>query len=131
MYILCHYHLFFQSIPSIYAFGKNYFFVSLKQIPFTNFFLCHLKFPASPFLLNIRFFLSVSSRLSINLYIVLKSSFSLLSSSMLSCIFFILSLYSRAPFSARIRWMNAVAQIKFALIEQSNQYEKNYLVQWV
>ena len=39
--------------------------------------------------------------------------------------------YSRAPFSARIRWMNAVTQIKFALIEQSNQYEKNYLVQWV
>ena len=39
------------------------------------------------------------------------------------------SKYSRAPFSARIRWMNAVAQIKFALIEQSNQYEKNYLVQ--
>ena len=37
--------------------------------------------------------------------------------------------YSRAPFSTRIRWMNAVAQIKFAPIEQSNQYEKNYLVQ--
>ena len=32
--------------------------------------------------------------------------------------------YSRAPFSTRIRWMNAVAQIKFALIEQSNQYGK-------
>ena len=32
--------------------------------------------------------------------------------------------YSRAPFSTRIRWMNM-------LIEQSNQYEKKYLVQWV
>ena len=40
-------------------------------------------------------------------------------------------IYNRAPFSMRIRWMNAVAQIKFTLIEQSNQYEKKYLVQWV
>ena len=75
MYILCHYHLFLQTIPIIYSyfFIENYFFVSFKQIPFCNFFLCPLQFLASPFLLNIRSFLSVFSRLFINLYIVIKS----------------------------------------------------------
>ena len=47
---------------SILIWGKCTFFVSFKQIPFCNFFLCPLKFLASPFLLNIRSFLSVSSR---------------------------------------------------------------------
>ena len=38
------------------------------------------------------------------------------------------SRYSRILISARIRWINAVALTDFALIEQSNQYEKNNLV---
>ena len=36
--------------------------------------------------------------------------------------------YSRILISARIRSINAVALTDFALIEQSNQYEKNNLV---
>ena len=50
---------------SILLWGKLYFFVSFKQISFCYFFLCSLKFLASPFLLNIRSFLSVSSGLCV------------------------------------------------------------------
>ena len=78
IYILCHYHLFLQSIPSIYTLGKTYVFVSFKQIPFCIFFLCPIKYLASHFLLNIRSFLSVSFKLFINLHIVIVSSFFLL-----------------------------------------------------
>ena len=62
----------------LYFFRENYFFVSFKQISLCSIFLCPLKFLASPFL-NIRSFLSVSSRLFINVYIVIKSPLSLLS----------------------------------------------------
>ena len=97
MYILCHYHLYLLSISSICTFlGKTAFFVSFKQILFCNFFLCPLKFLASPFLLNIRSFLSVFSRLFINLYIVIKSPLCLLSFSVVRCISFNLSSYVRS-----------------------------------
>ena len=59
----------------------------------SNFFLSPLKYSASPFLLNIRSFLSVSYRLFISLYMVIKSPISLFSSSVLIIIFFHLSSY--------------------------------------
>ena len=90
MYILCHYHLFLQSIPSIYtSLGKTTFFISFKQISLCSIFLC-------PFLLNIKSFLSISSRLFINLYIVIKSPFSLLSFNVVKCISFNHSSYGRS-----------------------------------
>ena len=64
----------------IFLWGKLYLFVSFRQIPFYDFFLCLLKYLAFP-ILNIRPFLSVSSRLLINLYSVIKSPLSFLSSS--------------------------------------------------
>ena len=77
-----------EFIPSIYtSLIKKKSFVSFKQIPFCNFFLCPLKFLASPFLLNVKAFLSVYSRLFINLYIVIKSPLSHLSFSVVRCIF--------------------------------------------
>ena len=69
---------------SILLWEKLYYFVSFKQIPFCNVFLCPFKFLASHFLLNVRSFLSVSSRLLINSYIIIKSPVSL-SFSVVSC----------------------------------------------
>ena len=74
IYILCHYHLILQSIPSIYtSLRETVLFVLFKEIPLKKFFLCPLKHLISPLLLNIRSFISVSSRFFINLYIVIKS----------------------------------------------------------
>ena len=83
-------------LPSVHSkylcFRENYFFVLFEQIPFCKFFMCSLKFLASPFLLNIRSFLFVSSRLFINLCIVIKSPlYSLLSVNIVKCISFNLS----------------------------------------
>ena len=103
MYILCHYHLFLQSIPSINTnLGKMYFFSPFKQIHLCSIFLCPLKFLASPFLVNIGPFLSVSSRLFINLYIVIKSPLSLLSFNVVQCISFNLASYVRFSNSGTI-----------------------------
>ena len=67
----------FQSNPSIYtSLEKAVLFLS-KQITFCSLFFCLLKYLVSPFLINIRFFLSVSSSLFINLYIIIKSPLSL------------------------------------------------------
>ena len=58
LYILCHYHLLFQSIPSICTSLRIAILFcviqanSLRQ----NFFLCHLEYPAPHFLFIIRFF---------------------------------------------------------------------------
>ena len=93
MYILCSNHLFLQSIPSIYtALWKIVLFDIFSNI----FFLCPIKFSVSPFLLNIRYFLSVSFKLFINLYIVIKSPLSLLSFSVVRCISFNLYSYVRS-----------------------------------
>ena len=63
---------------------------------------CSLKFLAAPFLLNIKSFSSVSSRLFINLYIVIKSPPSLLSFSVVRCISFNLFSYVRSYNSGTI-----------------------------
>ena len=80
---------------SILLWGKLYSFVSFKQIPFCNFFLCLLKYLTSSFLLNIRSFLSVSSKLFINLYIIIEYPFSLLTFSVVGWVSFNLSSYIR------------------------------------
>ena len=68
LYILCQYHLFLQYIPIIYtSLGKTVLFCHSGKSLYAIFFLCPLKFPAFPFL-------SVSSRLFVNLYIIIKSS---------------------------------------------------------
>ena len=59
----------------IFLWGKLYFFVLFKQIPFWNFSLCSLKYLAS-FSFHYQYFASVSSRLFIYLYIVIKSHLS-------------------------------------------------------
>ena len=92
---------FSQFQVSIILWGKLYFFVSFKQITFCNFFLCSIKYLTSPFLLSIKSFLSVSSRLFINLYIVIKSPLSL-SFSVVKCISFNLSLYVKSSKSSTI-----------------------------
>ena len=69
----------------LYFFGENCTFF-IVQANSNNFFSCIFKFLASPFLLNIRFFLSVSSRLFINLYIVIKLPLSLLSFNVVKCL---------------------------------------------
>ena len=76
MYILCHYHLFLQFIPSTYTLYQSSKFLFAI-------FSCPLKYLTSPFLLNIRSFLPASSRLFISSYIVTKSP---LSFSIVRCI---------------------------------------------
>ena len=94
----------FSSVHSKYLllWRNIYFFVSFKQIPFCSFFLCPFKFSASPFILNVMSFLSVSSRLFINSYIVIKFPLSLLLFSVVRCISFNLSSYVRFSNSSTI-----------------------------
>ena len=94
------------SLPSVHSkylflFGENNFLYRSSKFLFCNFFLC-LKFLASRFLVNIKSFLSVSLRLFINLYIVIKSPLSLFFSSVVSCICFNLSSYVRSSNSGTI-----------------------------
>ena len=97
MCILCHYHFFLQSIPSIYtSLGKTVLFCIVQANSFLQFFLVSPQILASPFLFNVRSFLSVSSRLFINLIIVIKSPLSLLSFSVVRCISINLSSYVRS-----------------------------------
>ena len=77
---------------SILLWGKLYFCV-IQVSSFCNFFLCSLKYLASLFLFIIKFFLPVSSRLFINLYIVIKYPLSHLSFGVISCISFNVLLY--------------------------------------
>ena len=70
----------FIALP--FCLSSNYFFAVFFHV---------LKYLASPFLFIIRFF-SVSSRIFINMYIVIKSPLSLLSFSVVSCISFFVML---------------------------------------
>ena len=78
---------FFQYIPRIFISLESCTFVLFKQIPFC-YFSCSLICLASPYLFIIWPFLSVSSRLFINLYIIIKSPFSSIYFSVVSCISF-------------------------------------------
>ena len=80
LHILCLYHLLLQCIPSIYTYLENL--------------LC--------FVYQTDFFLCVSSKLFINLYIAINTSLSLFSFSVVSCISFNLSLYVRSSKSDTI-----------------------------
>ena len=94
---------FFQSIPCIYtSLKKLYFFVLFRQIIFHYFFLCSLNYLSSTFLLSIWSFLSVSSCLFINLYILIKSLLYLISSNVIGCISFDFSSYVRFSKSGTI-----------------------------
>ena len=80
-------------LPSLHSkylhfFGENCTFLCHLSKFLLPIFSCLLKFLTSPFLLNIKFFLTIFSRLFINLYIVIKFPLSLLSPSMLRCISF-------------------------------------------
>ena len=55
----------------IFLWGKTILFVSFKHIPSCNFFLCPVRYLASPFLFIIISFLSVFSKLFINIYFVI------------------------------------------------------------
>ena len=69
-----------------------YFFVLFKKIPCYGFF-CSLQISSLSLSSQYWIFLSISYRLLINLYIVIMSSLSLLSSNVFRCISFNLSLY--------------------------------------
>ena len=88
------------SLPSVHSNfvyillrGKLYLFIyfflyRFSKFHFAVFFLCPLNNQTSPFIFIIIYFLTVFSSLFINLHIVNKSFLSLLSLSVVSCIFF-------------------------------------------
>ena len=83
----CSWYTFFAIITSSFSpFQVSVRFCIVQANCFLRFFLCPLNYLPSPFLLNIRCFLSVSSKLFINFYIVIMSQLSLLSFSVIRCI---------------------------------------------
>ena len=99
MYILCHYHLFLQSIPSIYTSLEKTNFLYLSSKLLIVIFSCVPSNFQPLLFFSILSFFYVSSRLFIYLYIVIKSS---LSFNVVKCIFFNLFSYVRSSNSGII-----------------------------